>query len=202
MFSFISGTLAYIGKDFVVVDNHGIGWQASVPATVLNQLHAVGEEVKLFTYMAVREDDVQLYGFMSADELALFKMLISVSGVGPKAALGVLSTLSAAEFYLAMMHENVKALTRVPGVGPKSAKRLIVELKEKVVALGAPAAMGTVAAAPSGAAAEPFLDALEALLSLGYNGSEAQAVLQAIEGRETMTTEELLRKALARLGAK
>lgn len=200
MFNYISGKLAGKGKDFVVVDNQGIGWLIHVPATVLSRLQRTGEDIKLFTYMAVREDDVQLYGFPEADELVLFKLLISVSGVGPKAALGVLSTLTAAEFHLAIMHENVKALTRVPGIGPKSAKRLIVELKDKVSSLGTPVI--TPAASASPAVGNAFLDALEALAALGYSGSEAQAALQSVEGRDTMTTEELLRKALAKLGTK
>lgn len=200
MFNYIRGTLVHKGKDSVVVDNHGIGWLISVPSTVISGLPAAVEEVKLFTYLAVREDDVQLYGFLSAEDLALFKLLISVSGIGPKAALGVLSTLSAAEFYLAVMHENVKTLTRVSGVGDKSAKRLIIELKEKVSALGAPETIRTVPwhAAPDDA----YSGALEALLALGYNGNEAQMALEAVENREQLSTEGLLRKALVRLGTK
>ena len=200
MFNYISGSLAHTGRDFVVVDNHGIGWQISVPSTVINRLQGAAGEVKLFTYLAVREDDMQLYGFVDSDELALFKLLLSVSGIGPKAALGVLSTLSATEFHLAVIHENVKALTRVPGVGPKSAKRLIIELKEKVSALGLPNTK-TAAFTPSGDS-DALQDTLEALLSLGYSGTEVQAVLLSITDRETMTAQDLLRTALTKLGAK
>ncbi|EEG76196.1 Holliday junction branch migration protein RuvA [Dethiobacter alkaliphilus] len=200
MFNYIRGTLVQKGKDTVVLDNQGIGWQISVPSTVLSGLHSLDEEVKLFTYLAVREDDLHLYGFLTADDLSLFKLLISVSGIGPKAALGILSSLSAAEFHLAVMHENVKALTRVPGVGPKSAKRLIVELKEKVAALGTPQ---TVSATPqAGGTTSAYHDALEALVALGYNGSEAQAALQTIEDADRLSTEELIKKALAHLGLK
>lgn len=200
MFNYLSGTLAQIGKDFVVLDNRGIGWQIAVPTTVLNRLQAVGEEIKLFTLLVVREDDLQLYGFLGADDLTLFKMLLSVSGVGPRAALNVLSTLSAAEFYLSVMQENVKILTRVPGVGPKSAKRLILDLKEKVTALNA-LSFATVAANPTGLP-EPFQEVLEALLTLGYSGTEAQTALQSMAGRDAMTTEQLLRSALSQLGSK
>jgi Holliday junction DNA helicase RuvA len=200
MFNYIRGTLAHKDKDYVVLDNQGIGYHLAVPTSVLGAIHAPGEEIKLYTYMAVREDDISLYGFLTADELKLFKMLISVSGIGPKAALGVLSTLPAAEFYLALMHENVKTLTRVPGVGPKSAKRLIVELKEKVAALGAPAVVS--AGVPTAAAGGSYSDALEALQALGYNGAEAQAALNSIEDSKEMATEQLLRKALAYLVAK
>jgi len=201
MFNYLNGTLAQIGKDFVVLDNRGIGWQLSVPTTVLSQLQTVGKEIKLFTFLLVREDDLQLYGFLSAEDLLLFKMLLSVSGVGPKAALGVLSTLSVMDFYLSVMNENIKVLTRVPGIGPKSAKRLVVELKEKVAALGTPSSVA-VTTYPAGVLPEPLQDALQALLSLGYSGTEAQTTLQSIAGRENMTTEQLLKSALSQLGSK
>jgi len=201
MFNYLSGTLAQIGKDFVVLDNRGIGWQLSVPTTVLSQLQTVGKEIKLFTFLLVREDDLQLYGFLNAEDLLLFKMLLSVSGVGPKAALGVLSTLSVMDFYMSVMNENIKVLTRVPGIGPKSAKRLVVELKEKVAALGTLSSVA-VTTYPAGVLPEPLQDALQALLSLGYSGTEAQTTLQSIAGRENMTTEQLLKSALSQLGSK
>ncbi|MDW7650814.1 MAG: Holliday junction branch migration protein RuvA [Bacillota bacterium] len=199
MFSYIRGTLAHKDKDFVVVDNQGIGFFLHVPSSVPATLHTIGQEVTLYTYMAVREDDIALYGFLQAEDLAMFKLLISVSGIGPKAALGILSTLSPAEFYLAMMHENVKALTRVSGVGPKSAKRLIIELKDKVAALGSP---GTGVEPAVFTGGDAYSEAMEALMALGYNGTEAQSALNTVQGAEGMDTEELLRKALARLGAK
>ncbi|MBS3897856.1 MAG: Holliday junction branch migration protein RuvA [Dethiobacter sp.] len=201
MFNYLSGTLAQIGKDYVVLDNRGIGWQLFVPTTVLRRLQTVGKEIKLFTFLLVREDDLQLYGFLSAEDLLLFKMLLSVSGVGPKAALGVLSTLSALDFYMSVLNEDIRVLTRVPGIGPKSAKRLVVELKDKVTALGAPGSVA-VTACPAGIAPQPFQDALQALLALGYSGTEAQSVLQSMVGWETMTTEQLLRSALSQLGSK
>ncbi|MHB1256132.1 MAG: Holliday junction branch migration protein RuvA [Dethiobacteraceae bacterium] len=201
MFNYLSGTLAQIGKDFLVLDNRGIGWQLFVPTTVLGQLQTVGKELKLFTYLLVKEDDLQLYGFLNSEDLLLFKMLLSVSGVGPKAALGVLSTLSALDFYIAVMNEDHKVLTRVPGIGPKSAKRLVVELKDKVTALGTPSS-APLSAYPAGVAPQSFQDALQALLALGYSGTEAQATLQKMAGWETMTTEQLLRSALSQLGSK
>ncbi|MBS4007159.1 MAG: Holliday junction branch migration protein RuvA [Clostridium sp.] len=201
MFNYLSGTLAQIGKDYVVLDNRGIGWQLYVPTTVSARLQTVGKEIKLFTYLLVREDDLQLYGFLSAEDLLLFKMLLSVSGVGPKAALGVLSTFSALDFYMSVMNEDIRALTRVPGIGPKSAKRLVVELKDKVTALGT-AGPVAVTIYPAEISPQPFQDAMQALLALGYNGTEAQSALQNISGRETMSTEQLLRSALSQLGSK
>lgn len=201
MFNYLRGTLIEKDKESIVIENNGIGWQITVPLTVQSQLGPVGQEVQLYTYLAVREDALQLYGFLQKEDLTLFMLLISVSGVGPKAALAVLSTLSAAEFYVAVMHENVKTLTRVPGIGPKSARRLIVELKEKATDL----AMSTGEALQPTAgqaftSADAYSEALAALLSLGYQGTEAQNALSAIPKRQELAAEELLRKALAHLG--
>ena len=186
----------------MVVENQGIGYFLTVPATILAQLINVGEEVKLFTYLAVREDDLSLYGFSSAEDLAVFELLLSVSGVGPKAALAVLSTLSTADFYLAVMHENVRTLTRVPGVGPKSAKRLIMELKEKVAAMDKESSVAHVSSTVHNP--DAYSDAMDGLLALGYNGTEAQAALQSAlrNGNNDDTGQALLRRALAQLGMK
>jgi len=198
MFSYITGKLVALEKDAAVLDNGGIGWLLFVPATVQKNLGALGEEVKLYTYLAVREDALQLYGFSQPEELNLFKQLLTVTGIGPRVALSIISTLSAADFYLALMHENIKMLTRVPGVGQKTARRLIVELKEKVPALSLPAAtMGT--RAETNAASNIYNDAMEALLSLGFQGNEAQDALRAVGCDESMTTEELVRKVLAHI---
>ncbi|NLM51956.1 MAG: Holliday junction branch migration protein RuvA [Firmicutes bacterium] len=201
MFNYLRGTLADKNSEQVVIDNGGIGWQVQVPATVFAKLPACGEKIKLYTYLVVREDALQLYGFLTREELDLFKLLLTVSGIGPKMALSVLSTLSPAEFFLAIAHENIKTLTKIPGIGTKSAKRLIVELKEKV------AAMSTVQVKlPDSAPGQQeenrhYQDALDALLALGYNGSEAQAALQAIEGYQELSTQDLVKKALVRLGS-
>ncbi|HZK25449.1 MAG TPA: Holliday junction branch migration protein RuvA [Oscillospiraceae bacterium] len=201
MFNYLRGTLIDKEKETIVLENSGIGWQITVPLTVQAQLASVGQEIKLYTYLAVREDALQLYGFSQREELTLFKLLISVSGVGPKAALAVLSTLSAGEFYWAIMHENIKALTRVPGIGPKSARRLIVELKEKAtnIAMSRGEAQHP-AAGQAAVAMDAYSEALAALLSLGYQGTEAQSALNEVPEREQLATEELLRKALAYLG--
>jgi Holliday junction DNA helicase RuvA len=202
MFNYIRGILIQKTKNAVIVENQGIGYFLTVPATTLAQLINVGEEVKLFTYLAVREDDLSLYGFSSAEDLAVFELLLSVSGVGPKAALAVLSTLSTSDFYLAVMHENVRMLTRVPGVGPKSAKRLIMELKDKVAAISGEASVAYASSAVQNP--DAYNDAMEALLALGYNGTEAQTALQAAltDSSNNNTGQALLRRALAQLGMK
>ncbi|NLM45481.1 MAG: Holliday junction branch migration protein RuvA [Firmicutes bacterium] len=198
MFNYLRGVVAGKGSDYVVVENAGIGWQVAVPARVSSRL-ALQEEVKLFIHFFVREDTLQLYGFLTQDELSLFKLLLSVTGVGPKVALAILSTLEPAEFILAVMQDNIKALTRVPGVGQKSAKRLLVELKDKVAA-AAQTAFSQPAAKPAGES-NACSEALEALLALGYSGPEAQAALQAAGSGKELTAQELLRKALAYLGS-
>lgn len=202
MFSYIRGRLIKKTTDAVIVENQGIGYRLAAPASTLSVLQGVGEEVTLHTYLAVRDDGIALYGFSSPEERQVFEMLLSVSGVGPKAALAVLSSLAPADFYLAILHENVRALTRAPGIGPKSAKRMIMELKEKLSVLDGPEAVLT--AVPSGVSGGAYSDAYEALLALGYSGQEAQAALRAVEteGAQELAGQDLLKRALTRLGAK
>ncbi|NLP36329.1 MAG: Holliday junction branch migration protein RuvA [Firmicutes bacterium] len=201
MFNYICGKLVDKSSDQVVIENGGIGWQIHVPATVFARLPACGEEIKLFTYLVVREDALQLYGFLSPEDLTLFKLLQTVSGIGPKVALSVLSTLSPAEFFLAITHENIKTLTRVPGIGNKSARRLIVELKDKVAEISTVHTELPAAASGQQAENQNYQDALAALIALGYNGNEAQAALQSIDGYQELNTQDLIKKALVRLGS-
>ncbi|MBS4022043.1 MAG: Holliday junction branch migration protein RuvA [Dethiobacter sp.] len=198
MFSYIRGVLTEKGPDSAIVECNGIGYLLSVPASTLGRLQAVGQEVKLFTYLSVREDGISLYGFISGEEKELFLLLLSVSGVGPKAALSVLSALTPEEFYLAVVREDIKSLTRVPGIGPKSAKRLFVELREKV------GTKDLTKQAQDTGHADALSDAMEALLTLGYNAGEAQSALQAVQSRadSELSGRELLRQALARLGSR
>jgi Holliday junction DNA helicase RuvA len=185
------------GKDHVVIDNQGIGYRLSVPSSALLRLPESGS-VKLNTYLAVREDGIALYGFPTIAELELFELLLSVSGIGPKAALAVLSVMTPDAFSLAVLQENVRALTAVPGVGPKSAKRLILELKDKVASVDiAPIHQMQ----PGPLAGDAYGDALAALVSLGYSGAEAQAAvrLAAAGGDNRLSAQELLKNALKQL---
>jgi holliday junction DNA helicase RuvA len=199
MFSFIRGILAQKKPDSVVVENNGIGYLLSVPLSTYNNLKDSGTEVKLYTYLAVREDSLTLYGFSDAEGRELFELLLSVSGVGPKAALNVLSALSPAEFYFAVMREDIKALTRVSGIGPKSAKRLLMELREKVEVLNLLPQTGQ-RILPGDA----HRDAIDALLALGYSAAEAQSALQEARAKSEgeISGKELLRLALAKLGSR
>ena len=198
MLAFIRGTLAETAGDSAVVEAGGIGYALQISGATLGALPPLGSPVKLYTSLQVKDDGLTLYGFSTREERALFLQLLSVSGVGPKAALSFLTVMQPSELVLAVLTEDVKALCRAPGVGKKTAQRLVLELRDKFGKLEVvpesllPEAAGAVAT--GGAKAE----ALEALLALGYSRSEA---IPALAGAETegMSTEELLRLALKAL---
>ena len=125
LISYIKGTVAYKGKDSVVIENHGIGYQIKVPSRVLEGVNS-GEEAMLHTYLYVREDQLALFGFSSIQELETFQILLGISGIGPKAALSVLSTMSVEDLYYAVFSEDAKSIAKTPGIGPKGAKRMII----------------------------------------------------------------------------
>lgn len=175
MISFIKGTVADIEEDKVIVECNNIGYNIFVPSSLIGNIGRTGTEVKLHTYMSVREDAITLFGFRSKEELNLFKKMISVSGIGPKGALGILSTLSADNLRLAILSEDTKAIAKSPGIGAKTASKLILELKDKIgmdevfsgytdSGAGEPVNEGEVSVQK---------DAADALVSLGYSSSEA-----------------------------
>lgn len=200
MIAFVRGRVAALWPQAVTVDVGGIGYRIEVPLSVRAQLPAVGAECMLHTSLLVREDAMSLYGFAQPEELALFEMLVTVSGIGPKVALALLSALRADELRRAIVLADYKALQAAPGVGKKLAQRLVLELKDK---LGAPEDVAPVAAA---ATAPTGLDdagstALAALLSLGFARAEAAAAVTAAAAeRPEASTEELVRLSLQRLG--
>jgi Holliday junction DNA helicase RuvA len=134
MIGYIKGTIEAIREDSVIIDNHGIGYQVLLPLTVLSNMRMDGKEVKLYTYMHVREDQIALFGFESANQLHMFELLITVNGIGPKGALGILSTLSVSALMMAIVSQDAKTISKAPGVGAKSAQRVILDLKDKVAA--------------------------------------------------------------------
>ena len=131
MISYIKGILEDMSPGMVVVDNHGIGYQMMVPMRG-ESFPKIGQEIKIYTHMHVREDDVSLFGFLSKEEKEAFELLIGVNGIGPKVGLSVLSTLSVYELKMAVISEDVKTISKTPGLGPKGAKKLILELKDKL----------------------------------------------------------------------
>ncbi|MCD8231651.1 MAG: Holliday junction branch migration protein RuvA [Clostridiales bacterium] len=197
MYSYIKGTLEEILEDCIVVENNGIGYQIQVPLRILEELPGRGAEVKIYTYLYVREDIFSLFGFSSRDELAMFKLLLNVSGIGPKGALGILSALSVNDIRFAVISEDVKTISKAPGIGKKSAQRLIIELKDKVSLEDA-----YESALDSGAEVIPETtqvvkkEAMEALVALGYSSADAAKTLSGIDISDDSDVETVLKQAL------
>ena len=202
MISYIRGTLAEAGGDQIVVETSGgIGVNIRVPLSVSEALPRTGEEVQIHTFLKVSEDALTLYGFLNRADLAMFRQLINVSGIGPKGALSILSSMNPDDLRLAIVTGDAKSIARSPGIGPKTAQRLILELKEKISledmsyrqqGAGGGAQAGAGAAGVSSAAA----DAVEALMQLGYSLTEAGKAVRAVEDQEGMDSGALLKAAL------
>ena len=195
MYSYIKGTLEEISEDQIVVENHGIGYNIRISA----RLPTRGEEIKIYTYLYVKEDAFSLFGFPSRDELEMFKLLINVSGIGPKGGLAVLSVLSANDLRYAIVAEDVKTISKAPGVGSKTAKRLIIELKDKidleeVIENGFEQVEASNPV--SGSNNRIRKEAADALVALGYSATEASKVLSGIEITEDSNVERVLKAAL------
>ena len=196
MISYIKGILEDMSPGMVVVDNHGIGYQMMVPMRG-ESFPKIGQEIKIYTHMHVREDDVSLFGFLSKEEKEAFELLIGVNGIGPKVGLSVLSTLSVYELKMAVISEDVKTISKTPGLGPKGAKKLILEIKDKLSFEeleedGAGAEIFDTSANSS----DSVMITIEGLVSLGYSKSEAAIAVNKVEDAKDLTPEELLKKAL------
>lgn len=188
MLASLSGVVAATGKDFVVIQVGGVGFQVSVPQTVLDGLSGSGLELTVHTHLHVRENELALYGFGSEEELALFRLLLGVSGIGPKVALSVLSFLPVDRLQTAIAQEDVVMLARVPGIGPKTAKKLVFDLKDKI-------AVDVMPGEPQPVLTEADADLIAALTTLGYSISEAQEAIRSLP-REALPLEERVRLAL------
>lgn len=187
-------------ENCIILENHGVGYRIFMSASAMGGHVRVGDEMKIHTYMSVREDAMLLYGFLTRDDLRLFELLIGVSGIGPKGGLGILSALSADELRFAILTDDAASIARAPGIGKKTAQKLILELKDKLKledAFGSsqdPAPQE--AAFQAGDSAQ---EAVMALTALGYPGTEALRAVKAVEGREDMDTEQVLKAALKHL---
>ena len=196
MIASVRGTLLSIGTDHVVVEIGGLGLQVFVPQTVLSELNAIGSEVRLHTYTHIREDALSLYGFSFPEQRKLFEMVLSVTGIGPKVALSILSAAPIQEIQGAIAGSDTARLSRIPGIGKKTAERLVLELKNKIDITGLPT--------PS--AATPALMATnnelaEMLVSLGFSATEASAAIQSLPADAPTNLEERLRLALRYFGS-
>lgn len=208
MFYYISGKLALLDPGFAVVDAGGVGYRLTITQTTYDAMppRLTVEEaptVRLYTYMAVREDGVELFGFATVEELSSFRLLITVSGVGPKAAIAILSLLTPAKLALAICSDDKKTISRANGVGPKTAARIVLELKDKLkgAAFAADADGDTSGGAVSDvstAAPDKLSDAENALIVLGYSRAEAYAVLRKID-TANLEVNDIIRLALKQL---
>lgn len=207
MFYFISGPLALLRPGLAVVNAGGVGFKLTISDRTYDTLSpssAGNAEVKLFTHLAVREDDMELFGFCDEQELDTFKLLTSVSGVGPKAAMAILSCFTPEKFALAVCTEDRKAIAKANGIGPKTAARIILELRDKMMAEGTLPSLGSAPVSIPGGIAAPAAssgklnEAQEALLVLGYNRSEVLGVLHTID-TSAMEVEDIIRTALKKL---
>lgn len=197
MIGSIKGTVAYQAAEYCLVETAGgVGYRVFMPVSQLRTL-SVGQSVKVLTYTAVREDAIQLYGFMTQQYYDLFTLLLSVSGVGPKGALGILGAAKPEDFYLAVQSRDLKMLTKLPGIGKKTAERMVLELKDKIGTLESAENDREFAEAVSGNSDSAAVnEAMAALSALGYSNSEILPVLRKIPDYGTLKRDELIRKAL------
>ena len=194
MISYIKGELTEVFEDTVVVETNGIGYNIRVPGSVLDRLPSVGSSVRIYTYLYVKEDAMNLFGFLNRDDLSVFKLLLNVSGIGPKGALAILSTIGPDDLRFAVLSEDVKTISSAPGIGAKTAKRLIIELKDK---LKLAEVFETALANKEKASSENDVllarnEAVEALVALGYASAQAMKAVQQVENAEEKDSEQIL----------
>ncbi len=203
MYAYIKGTLEEMAEDNIVVEAGGIGYNVKVSTTTADLLPPLGNEVKIYTYTLVREDTFSLYGFMTRDDLEIFRKLITVNGIGPKGGLAILSVMSADALRFAIMAGDAKAIAKAPGVGSKTAERVILDLRDKISledtlrGLGEPAPSVN-GALSSGGSQDNLMkkEAIEALVALGYSVSDATTAVKKVEVTEDTTVESILKAAL------
>jgi len=195
MIGFLKGRLAVKQPPMLLVDVNGVGYELEAPMSTFYGLPALGETVALFTHLVVREDAHILYAFGTDGERRLFRGLLKVSGVGPKIALGILSGASVEDFLRTIEAEDVGMLTRIPGIGRKTAERVIIEMRDSVKKLSMPTANGGAAAVGATVTPTPQSEAFSALIALGYKPPEVVRLLKTVE-EPGLSTTEMIRRAL------
>jgi holliday junction DNA helicase RuvA len=198
MISHLKGKLEHTDKNHIIIDVRDVGYHVNIPSSTLSRLPKIGDELKLFIYQVVREDDLSLFGFISKEERSLFALLLSVSGIGPKASLKIISSFPIDKLVAAIASGDAEMITSVPGIGSKTAQKLVIELKEKIAK--------TYAIKPSDMAVgikgdvPTVSDAISALIALGYSPKEARnTILQSGLDLSTMSVEDIVKQALKRL---
>lgn len=201
MIYYVKGILTEYSEEGVVIEAGGIGYQITVPASLLSELPQPGEEVKLYTYYQVAEDARKLFGFASRDERSLFLQIIKVSGIGPKLAVSVLGTLSPDALRLAVVSGDVKAISQAPGMGKKTAEKLILELKDKIDLAAVLSPKQTASGPAPVVVTDAFSEAVAALQALGYSSSEALKTVRSIEAQDDWTVDQILQEAFRKLAS-
>ena len=200
MLAYVKGSLEIKTKGYIVVETNGIGYKIFMPESTIEKLGAVGEKIKIFTFMRVREDDVSLYGFLTNEELRMFELLLSVSGIGAKGALTILSNITPSQFALAVISNDVGMLKKLPGIGPKTAQRTILELKDKLkkeqeIAVSTEEESSFQEAILED---EKISEAVSALQVLGYSKKEIVQALEKVD-MKSLSVEDIIRKGLGNL---
>ena len=201
MIAYVKGIIEDITIDNVVIDVGGIGYNVRISADTASRLPGIGEAVKIYTYTYVKEDAFLLYGFLSRNDLAMFKQCITVSGIGPKGALAIWSVMDADSLRFAIMSDDTKAIAKAPGIGARTAQRLILELKDKITIDDTliNKEIAATAASNSGAESPQKREAVDALVALGYGQAESMKAVNSIEGIENMDSGAVLKAALKKM---
>ncbi len=203
MIAYLKGKITDIAEENVVLEVNDIGYNVKITGRTLGMLPAAGEEVKIYTYTYVREDAIHLYGFLTRDDLKMFKLLITVNGIGPKGALAVLSVMDADELRFAIISGDAKAIAKAPGIGGKTAERAILDLKDKVSIedsfVNKESESYQAGSGNGKAAGTVTQEAAEALTALGYPASDALRAVKQVENAEELSVEEVLKLALKKL---
>lgn len=198
MISYIIGTVTYIAEGQIILENGGIGYSIMMPASSLSRISQGDSEIKVYTYMAVREDDVSLYGFLTRQEMEMYKLLITVSGVGPKGAIGILSSISVDDLKMAISAEDDRLISGAKGVGKKTAQKIVVELKGKIDKdfLSQSSSYSGIPSTGSSSHGSETAEAIDALEALGFSRTSAVRAVGQIENAGDMTASEIIGQAL------
>ncbi len=202
MFSYMKGELVEILDDAIVLEVNHIGYHIYIPASMIDKFSGTGQTLKIYTYFHVKEDSMKLYGFLNRDDLKIFKMLLSVNGIGPKGALAILTIMTPDDLRFAILSDDAKTIAKAPGIGTKTAQRLILELKDKMdlqEAFEVKMAHAAEEASEETAASGIRGEAVQALAALGYSATEALKAVNAVTFTEGITVEEVLKSALKQM---
>jgi Holliday junction DNA helicase RuvA len=201
MIGFVKGELVEVKENYIVLETGDIGYEIYLPTSSILELPPKNSRVKVYTYLHVREDALSLYGFINKDDLEMFKLLITVNGIGPKGAIGILSGITADEIRFAVLAEDTKAITKAPGIGPKTASKIILELKDKFQLESAfeQKLSNQAGKLDSKSNYGKREEAIQALTSLGYSSTDAYKIISQIDITDDMTTEDILKLCLKKL---